>query len=218
MGLRGPRFSSARSQTTDKPECKDKTSATIKRVKKDAFTTHLRLLSRCGETAVSLALCQDKLSSNQGDKATGGKEAAVTTHRTLKAHRWQVTFPLPPPPSVPVMLLGGAWQVTVKFSFSLLAPAKGGTSLSLRPRSCYARGSLESDVRPTPGATCVLKMPLQPGPGGSLAAKGRFWQAPRCTAISLPCPHICSSERPAREDRMIMCSPDPNLGQAGSSS
>lgn len=44
--------------------------------------------------------------------------------------------------------------MTVKFSFSLLAPQKGVTSLSLRPYSCYVllegtRRNLETDIKAT---------------------------------------------------------------------
>lgn len=73
---------------------------------------------------VSLALCQDKL-NNQDDKAARGKEGTVRIRSILKAHMWQVIFPPPPSHLNTCHAIRRCLAMTVKFSFSLLAPQKG---------------------------------------------------------------------------------------------
>lgn len=72
---------------------------------------------------VSLALCQDKL-QDQDEEATVGKEGAMSMHLSSRHIFGRLSFHLLPPTAVPVMLLEGAWLVTVKSPFSLVVPHK----------------------------------------------------------------------------------------------
>lgn len=68
---------------------------------------------------VSLALCQDKL-QDQDEDATVGKGMHLSSRHIFG----RLSFHLLPPTAVPVILLEGAWLVTVKFPFSLVVPHK----------------------------------------------------------------------------------------------
>lgn len=103
--------------------------------------------------------------------------------------------------------------MTVKFSFSLLAPQKGGKGLFFEAMLmlCSARGhtegtreSLESDIKATTDShQKYLKQPYGKSQSVlciSLVAKGRFWKYLTPTATSLDLPQISSSEHLARVD------------------
>lgn len=179
---------------------------------------------------ISLAVCQDKF-NNKDDEATEGKEGAVRIHLILKAHTWQVILPPPSSPtSMPVMLLGGAWLVTAKFSFSLLAPQRGDTGLSLKPCTCCApleategtRVSLESGLEAITGNHQQhLKCPC----GQSQSALCRsLWRLRGdfgyLTSMAISLDLLPNQQRwiPGHSRLDQECLPDPNLGQSDSPS